>query len=116
MGIDVEAIFDDLRGHRRLKGRPGRHDESAQPESLAWGQDSSGDDIILENRASHQSSWRRHSGTLNESTNVGVKTVRSRVGVPDCASRPDGNSRQGTRCFTQVRALLMEEIPYFMLD
>ena len=37
-------------------------------------------------------------------------------GVPNCASRPDGNRRQGTRCFTQVRALLMEVKPYVLLD
>ena len=34
-------------------------------------------------KAIHQSSWRRHSGTLNESTNVGVKTDGSRVGGPE---------------------------------
>ena len=47
---------------------------------------------------------------------VGVKTGGSRVGVPNCASRPDGNRRQGTQCFTQVRALLMEVKPYVLLD
>ena len=36
-------------------------------------------------------------------------------GVPNCASRPDGNRRQGTLCFTQVRALSMEVIPYSCL-
>ena len=35
------------------------------------------DDVI------HQSFRRRHSGTLNESTNVGVKTGGSRVGGPE---------------------------------
>ena len=30
---------------------------------------------------------------------VGVKTGGSQVGVPNCASRPDGNRRQWTRCF-----------------
>ena len=38
------------------------------------------------------------------------------LGVPNYASRPDGNRRQGTLCFTQVRALSMEVIPYFLLD
>ena len=47
---------------------------------------------------------------------VGVKTGGSRVGVPNCASKADGNRRQGTRCFTQVRALLMEVKPYVLLD
>ena len=37
-------------------------------------------------------------------------------GVPNCASKEDGNRRQGTRCFTQVRALLMEVKPYVLLD
>ena len=37
-------------------------------------------------------------------------------GVPICASKDNGNRRQGTRCFTQVRALSMEEKPYFLLD
>ena len=47
---------------------------------------------------------------------VGVKTGESRVGVPNYASKADGNRRQGTRCFTQVRALLMEVKPYVLLD
>ena len=47
---------------------------------------------------------------------VGAKTSGSRVGVPNCASRIDGNRRQGTQCFTQVRALLMEVKPYVLLD
>ena len=37
-------------------------------------------------------------------------------GVPSCASEFDGNRRQGTRSFTQVRALLMEVKPYVLLD
>ena len=37
-------------------------------------------------------------------------------GVPNYASKADGNRRQGTRCFTQVRALLMEVKPYVLLD
>ena len=36
-------------------------------------------------------------------------------GVPNYASRLDGNRRQGTQCFTQVRALLMEVKPYVLL-
>ena len=79
----MEIAFDGPRGHRRLKGRAGGHDEAAELEGLAWGQGSSGDDIILDNKASHQPSWQRHSGTLNESTNVGVKTGGSRVGGPE---------------------------------
>ena len=44
------------------------------------------------------------------------KPVDLRQGVPNCASKADGNRRQGTRCFTQVRALLMEVKPYVLLD
>ena len=47
---------------------------------------------------------------------IGVKTGRSRVGVPNCASKANGNRRQGTQCFTQVRDLSMEVKPYFLLD
>ena len=35
-------------------------------------------------------------------------------GVPNCASKADGNRR--TRCFTQVRALLMEVKTYILLN
>ncbi len=55
-------------------------------------------------------------GTLNESTNVGVKTGGSRVGGPDLCVKADGNRKQGTQMFTQVRALSKEVIPYFLLD
>ena len=73
-------------------------------------------EVAVDLQASHRSFCRSHSGALNESTNVGVKTDGSRVGVLNCASRPDGNRSQGTRCFTQVRALLMEVKPYVLLD
>ena len=63
-----------------LDSRTGGHGKAAQPEGLAWGQGSSGGDTFLDNKASHQSCLWRHSGTLNESTNVGVKTGGSRVG------------------------------------
>ena len=33
--INVEAIFNDLRSHRRHNSRSGGHNEAAQPESLA---------------------------------------------------------------------------------
>ena len=44
-------------------------------------------EVAVDLQASHRSFCRSHSGTLNESTNVGVKTGGSRVGVPNCASR-----------------------------
>ena len=37
-------------------------------------------EVVVDLQASHQSFCRSHSGTLNESTNVGVKTGGSRVG------------------------------------
>ena len=51
-----------------------------------------------------------------ESTNVGVKTGGSRVGGPDLCVKADGNRKQGTQMFTEVRALSMEVKPYFLLD
>ena len=48
--------------------------------------------------------------------NVGVKTGGSRVGGPDLCIKADGNKKQGTEMFTQVRALSMEVKPYFLLD
>ena len=47
---------------------------------------------------------------------VGVKTGGSRVGGPDLCVKDDGNKKQGTQMFTQVRALSMEVKPYFLLD
>ena len=41
------------------------------------------DHIVTDDRMIHQTLWRRHSGTLNESTNVGVKTGGSQVGGPE---------------------------------
>ena len=40
-------------------------------------------DIVINLQTSHRSFCRSHSGTLNESTNVGVKTGGSRVGGPE---------------------------------
>ena len=81
--INVEAIFDDLRSHHRRDSRSCGHDEATQTESLASGQCSPRGDVVPDNEASHRALLRRHRGTLNESTNVGVKTGRSRVGGPD---------------------------------
>ena len=41
------------------------------------------DRITTDDRRSHRAYMRRHRGTLNESTNVGVKTGGSLVGGPD---------------------------------
>ena len=47
---------------------------------------------------------------------VGVKTGGSWVGGPYLCVKADGNRKQGTHMFTQVRALSMEVKPYFLLD
>ena len=40
-------------------------------------------EVAVDLQANHRSFCRSHSGTLNESTNVGVKTGGSRVGGPE---------------------------------
>ena len=40
-------------------------------------------EVAVDLQVSHRSFCRSHSGTLNESTNVGVKTGGSRVGGPE---------------------------------
>ena len=79
----MEAIFDDMRSHHRCSGRTGGHDETAKPESLADGQGSSDGNVVFNNETRYPSLRRRHKGTLNESTNVGVKTGGSQVGGPE---------------------------------
>ena len=41
------------------------------------------DHVVVDDRRSHRAYERRHRGTLNESTNVGVKTGGSRVRGPE---------------------------------
>ena len=41
------------------------------------------DHIVVDDQRSHWSFYRSHNGTLNESTNVSVKTDGSRVGGPE---------------------------------
>src|SRR3954463_7063143 len=93
----------------------GPQSEAAEDEDLSGEKSLALDLVVADDQRSHRTRRRRHRGTLNESTNVGVKTGGSRVGVPNCASRSDGNRRQGTLCFTQVRALSMEVKPYSCL-
>ena len=47
---------------------------------------------------------------------VGVKTGGYRVGGPNLCVKADGNRKQWTQMFTQVRALSMEVKTYFLLD
>ena len=78
--------------------RVGPQYEAAEYEDLSGEKGSSLDNVITDDRRGYRTFRRRHNGTLNESTNVSVKTGGSRVGVPNYASRIDGNRRQGTQC------------------
>ena len=91
------------------QGEAAKHEDLSEEKSLTL-------DRVVDDETSHRALWRRHRGTLNESTNVGVKTGRSRVGGPDLCVKADGNRKQGTQMFTQVRALSTEVKPYFLLD
>ena len=57
--------------------------EAAEYEDLSGKENLPLDRIVEDDRRGHQALQRWHSGTLNESTNVGVKTGGSRVGVPE---------------------------------
>ena len=57
--------------------------EAAEYEGLSGEEGFSLDHAITDDRRGHRVLCRRHSGTLNESTNVGVKTGGSRVGGPE---------------------------------
>ena len=56
--------------------------EAAKHEDLS-GEKSLTQDGVVEGWRSHRTLQRRHRGTLNESTNVGVKTGGSQVGGPE---------------------------------
>ena len=62
--------------------RVGPQYEAAEYEDLSGKENLPLDRIVEDDRGSHQALSRRHSGTLNESTNVGVKTGGSQVGGP----------------------------------
>ena len=67
----------------QMAKRVGPQCEAAEYEDLSGEKNLTLDCIVADDRRSHQALWRRHSGTLNESTNVGVKTGGSRVGGPE---------------------------------
>ena len=67
----------------QMAKRVGPQYEVAEYEDLSGKENLPLDRIIEDDRGSHQALSRRHSGTLNESTNVGVKTGGSRVGGPE---------------------------------
>ena len=100
----------------QLANRVGAQCEAAEYEDLAREKNLLPANIVVDDRWSHRAFRRRHSGTLNESTNVGVKTSRSRVGGPELCVLESKVTGDRDTMFTQVRALLMEVIPYFLLD
>ena len=71
--------FDLLQMAKRI----GPQCEAAEDEDLSGEKSLTLDYIVVDDRRSHQAYRRRHRGTLNESTNVGVKTGGSRVGGPE---------------------------------
>ena len=66
----------------QMAKRVGPQCEAAEHEDLS-GEKSLTQNGVVEGWGSHRTFRRRHSGTLNESTNVGVKTGGSRVGGPE---------------------------------
>ena len=67
----------------QMAKRVGPQYEAAEYKDLSGEENLLPDRIVEDDRRSHQALQRRHSGTLNESTNVGVKTGGSRVGSPE---------------------------------
>ena len=63
--------------------RVGPQCEAAEYEDLSGEKSLAPDRVVVDDRRSHRAYERRHRGTLNESTNVGVKTGGSRVGGPE---------------------------------
>ena len=82
----------------QMAKRIGPKCEAAEHEDLSREKSLTLDRVIVDDWRSHQDLQQRHRGTLNGSTNAGVKTGGSRVGVPICASKANGNRRQGTQC------------------
>ena len=73
------VAFDLLQMAERI----GPQCKAAEYKDLSGGKSLTLDRVVVDDRRSHRAYERRHKGTLNESTNVGVKTGRSRVGRPD---------------------------------
>ena len=63
-------------------GRVDTQYEAAKHKELAREKGLLGNSIVVDDRASNRFLCRQHNEALNESTNVGVKTGRSRVGGP----------------------------------
>ena len=76
IGVDVEKRPPSEHDDQRWSTVLGR----AKVTSRAGDEDAG---IAVDLQTSHRSFCQSHSGTLNESTNVGVKTGGSRVGGPE---------------------------------
>ena len=74
-GVDIDLL--------QMAKRVGPQCEAAEYEDLTGKENLPLDCVIEDDRRSHQALSQRHSGTLNGSTNVGVKTSGSRVGGPE---------------------------------
>ena len=66
-----------------VTNRIGTQSEAAEHKKLTGEEGFPGNSFVVDDQTSHQTFCQRDSGTINESTNVGVKTGRSRVGGPE---------------------------------
>ena len=88
IGSVVQASKSDLMARGvafdllQMANRIGPQCKAAEYEDLSGEKSLTLDRIAIDDSRSHQAERRRHKGTLNESTNVGVKTGGSRVGGP----------------------------------
>ena len=67
----------------QMAKRVGPQYEAAEYKNLSGEEGFPLDSVATDDCRGHRTFHRRHSGTLNESTNVGVKTGGSRVGGPE---------------------------------
>ena len=67
----------------QMAKRIGPQCKAAEYEDLSGEKSLTLDCVVVDDRRSHRAYWGRHRGTLNESTNVGVKTGGYRVGGPE---------------------------------
>ena len=76
----VRGVAFDL---LQMAKRVGPQCEAAEHKDLSAEESFSADNAIIDDWRGHQTFQRQHRGTLNESTNVGVKTGGYRVGGPE---------------------------------
>ena len=89
IGHKIQASKPDLMARGvtidllQMAKRVGAQCEVAEYEDLSGEENLTSDRIVVDDGRSHQALLGWYSGTLNESTNVGVKTGGSRVGGPE---------------------------------